>query len=274
VSVSPFIKVFCGAPDGTGVQSDPTHQTDGMHRVMAVIIAVTEEVFVMARISLDPPKTLGYRILSRLSRSRYGIVVDPGAALAHNMPVTRSYALFEFQVQRWRGVDHELKDIAVMAAAAAIGCAWCLDFGYWEATMMHKVPAEKVRAVPEWRDSGLFTDLERLVLEYAEAMTATPPAVTDHMAEGLRHHLGESGLVELTAIVAVENLRSRMNAALGLTAQGFKDRCDVQDTGSMASAGRRSERRSSDHAGQSGASHLMSLTISASTPVCSAPLVG
>ena len=181
----------------------------------------------MARISLDPPKTLGYRILARLSRRRYGIVVDPGAALAHNMPVTRSYALFELQAQRWRGVDRELKDLAVMAAAAAIGCAWCLDFGYWEATMRHKVPAEKIRAAPAWRDSDMFTELERLVLEYAEAMTATPPAVTDEMTERLRRHLGESGLVELTAIVAVENLRSRMNAALGLTAQGFKDRCDL-----------------------------------------------
>jgi len=195
----------------------------------------------MARISLDPPRTLGYRILARLSRSRYGVVVDPGAALAHNMRVTRSYALFELQAQRWRGLDRALKDLAVMAAAAAIGCAWCLDFGYWEATMLHKVPAEKIGAVPAWRDNGVFTELERLVLEYAEAMTATPPAVTDEMAEGLRHHLGEAGLVELTAIVALENLRSRMNAALGLSAQGFKDRCDLQDTGSMASPSGKSQ---------------------------------
>ena len=195
----------------------------------------------MARISLDPPKTLGYRIGARLSRRRYGVVVDPGAALAHNMPVARSYALFEYQVQRWRGLDRAVKDLAVMAAAAAIGCPWCLDFGYWEATMLHKVPAEKIRAVPAWRDSAVFTELERLALEYAEAMTATPPAVTDEMTEAIRRRLGEAGLVELTAIIAVENLRSRMNAALGLTAQGFKDRCDLQDTGGAASAERKSQ---------------------------------
>ena len=90
--------------------------------------------------------------------------------------------------------------------------------------------AEKIRAVPHWRDSGAFTELERLVLEYAEAMTATPPSVTDEMAERLRGHLGEPQLVELTAIVAVENLRSRINAALGLTAQGFKDQCEIAGT--------------------------------------------
>jgi hypothetical protein len=58
-------------------------------------------------------------------------------------------------------------------------------------------------------------------------MTATPPSVTDEMTERLSRHLSQAQLVELTAIVAVENLRSRINAALGLTAQGFKDRCEI-----------------------------------------------
>jgi alkylhydroperoxidase family enzyme len=181
----------------------------------------------MARISLDPPQTLSYRIGARISRRRYGVMLDPGAALAHNMSVGRSYAFFELMVERWHGLDRGLKDLAVMAAAARIGCSWCLDFGYWEATMRHHVPAEKVRAVPGWRDSDAFSALERLVLEYAEAMTDTPPGVTDEMVDRLRAHLSESELVELTAIVAVENLRSRMNSSLGLTAQGFKDRCAV-----------------------------------------------
>ncbi len=181
----------------------------------------------MARISLDPPKTLSYRIGTRFARHRYGVMPDPVAAMAHNVRVGRSYALFELGVERWRTLDRGLKDLAVMAAAAAIGCAWCLDFGYWETTMNHKVPVEKIRAVPNWRDSGVFTELERLVLEYAEAMTDTPPGVTNEMVARLNAHLSEAELVELTAIVAVENLRSRINSALGLTAQGFKDRCEI-----------------------------------------------
>lgn len=180
----------------------------------------------MARISLNPPRTLWYRLGSWLSRRRYGVMLDPGAAIAHNMPVGRSLALFELQVERWRTLDRGLKDLAVMAAAARIGCAWCLDFGYWEATMLHHVPAEKIRAMPDWRDSDVFTGLERLVLEYAEAMTNSPPDVSDEMVQRLRSQLSDAELVELTAMIAVENLRSRMNSALGLTAQGFKDRCD------------------------------------------------
>jgi len=181
----------------------------------------------MARISLDPPKTLSYRIGARIARRRYGVMLDPGAAIAHNMTVGRSYALFELGVERWRALDRGLKDLAVMAAATSIGCAWCVDFGYWEATAKHEVPAEKIRAVPGWLDSHVFNGLERLVLEYAEAMTDTPPSVTDEMVERLRAQLSDAQLVELTAIVAVENLRSRINSALGLTAQGFKDRCEM-----------------------------------------------
>ena len=188
----------------------------------------------MARISLDPPRTLSYRIGTRYARRRYGVMPDPAAAMAHNMKVGRSYALFELGVERWRALDRGLKDLAVMAAAASIGCAWCLDFGYWESTVQHRVPAEKIRAVPGWRDSDVFTELERLVLEYAEAMTDTPPGVTDEMVARLGTHLSEAQLVELTAIVAVETLRSRINSALGLTAQGFRDRCELPAPGGAA----------------------------------------
>jgi alkylhydroperoxidase family enzyme len=191
----------------------------------------------MARISLDPPQSLWYRLGARLSRRRYGVMLDPAAAIGHNMQVGRSYAIFELQVERWRELDHGLKDLAVMAAAAAIGCSWCMDFGYWEATVNHAVPAGKIRAVPAWRDSDVFTGLERLVLAYAEAATATPPEVTDEMVEELRGHLTEAQLVELTAIIAVENLRSRINSALGLTAQGFKDRCGRPAAAGPAPAG-------------------------------------
>ena len=78
-----------------------------------------------------------------------------------------------------------------------------------------------------WRDSDVFEPLERDVLEYAEAMTATPPEVTDEMAEALRADLGNDAFVELTVMIAVENERSRTNSALGLTSQGFKDHCEL-----------------------------------------------
>jgi len=191
----------------------------------------------MARISLDPPRTLSYRLSEWFTRRRYGITLEPLAAMGHNMPVLRADAIFELQVARWRKLDQGLKDLAIMAAAAAIGCTWCMDFGYWEVTVNHRVPAEKIRAVPGWRDAAVFSETERLVLEYAEAMTATPPGVTDELTARLGRHLSEAELVELTAVVAVENLRSRINSALGLAAQGFKDRCEIPATGAGLGSG-------------------------------------
>lgn len=180
----------------------------------------------MARISLNPPRTLSYRLGGWYSRRRYGAMLEPGQALAHNPHVLRTVARAELSLAKWHAVPTELKELAVMAAAACLDCSWCVDFGYWVSYTRGVDPA-KLRAVPRWRDSEAFTDLERRVLEYAEAMSATPQAVTDDMVAGLRCDLDEAQLVELTMMIAVENQRSRFNSALGLSSQGFRDRCPV-----------------------------------------------
>src|SRR3712207_1559138 len=146
--------------------------------------------------------------------------------MAHNVRVLITDARFETSVARWNRLDPTLKALAEMASAVAIGCSWCVDFGYWISTDRGIDPA-KLRDVPRWRDSDRFTDLERQVMTYAEAVTATPPAVTDEMVAELRRQLDDAQLVELTMMVAVENVRSRFNSALGLTSQGFRDRCEI-----------------------------------------------
>ena len=80
---------------------------------------------------------------------------------------------------------------------------------------------EKIRQVPEWRTSALFSPMERDVFEYAERMTITGEKVDDELFARLRGHFTESQIVELTAAVALENFRSKFNPALGIEAQGF-----------------------------------------------------
>lgn len=184
----------------------------------------------MARISLTPPRTPFVRLTEWYSRHAYGKVLDPVRALAHNPRVLRGDLRFEQSVAKWNRLDPDLKALAEMATAAAIGCSWCMDFGYWLSRERGMSP-EKVQDVPVWRDSDAYTPLERDVMAYAEAMTATPPAVEDDLVARLRDRLGEPALVELTAMVAVENLRSRINSSLGLTSQGFKDSCEVPASG-------------------------------------------
>jgi AhpD family alkylhydroperoxidase len=180
----------------------------------------------MARIPLDPPRTRLFRLAEWYARRTYGVIPDPLAAMGHNMRVLLTDARFETSLARWNRLDPTLKALAEMASAVPIGCSWCVDFGYWETTR-HGIDPVKMHEVPRWRDSDVFTDLERQVMAYAEAVTATPPAVTDEMVASLRRQLDDAALVELTMMVAVENVRSRFNSALGLTSQGFKDRCEI-----------------------------------------------
>jgi alkylhydroperoxidase family enzyme len=80
---------------------------------------------------------------------------------------------------------------------------------------------DKIRQVPTWRDSELFSAMEKDALEYAEKMTITGEKVTDALWGRLRGHFTEAQIVELTAAVAVENFRSKFNVPLGVEAQGF-----------------------------------------------------
>ncbi len=180
-----------------------------------------------ARVPLTMPRDLFGRAVVWYSRRVYGDVLDNGLALLHNRPVLKAVVGFERKVEKWSALDPDLKILAEMAAASMIGCSWCLDFG-WYLGHSRGLDVSKLAEVPRWRESDVFTPLERQVLEYAEAMTATPPTVTDELAKQLRETLGNAAFVELTTMVALENERSRMNSALGLTSQGFKDRCELR----------------------------------------------
>ena len=164
------------------------------------------------------------RALTTYARRVYGQVPDNAVILWHNKPVLKAVVGFERKVSGWKGLDPHLKTYAVMAAAGSIGCSWCLDFGYYLAHT-DGLDLDKVREVPRWRASSVFTALEREVMGYAEAMTATPPTVTDPQVASLVEQLGSPATVELTQMVALENMRSRFNFAAGLESQGFSSVC-------------------------------------------------
>ena len=65
--------------------------------------------------------------------SPYADVPHPGIARLHNPPVLKAVLGFERRVDKWDRLDPDLKVLAQVAAAAAIGCSWCLDFGYFAA---------------------------------------------------------------------------------------------------------------------------------------------
>jgi alkylhydroperoxidase family enzyme len=166
-------------------------------------------------------------LVKRFSKKLLGRVPEPLGVYWHNRAVLKATMGIGAKAQKWHACDLSLKSFAHMAVAAQIGCSWCLDFGYFQAFNDH-LDLDKAREVPRWRDSVVFTPLERAVMGYAEAMTHTPPSVTDEMVAELLDQLGEAALVELTAFIALANMNARGNVALGIESEGYAASCDLK----------------------------------------------
>ncbi|HEX3589092.1 MAG TPA: carboxymuconolactone decarboxylase family protein [Pseudonocardiaceae bacterium] len=185
----------------------------------------------MPRIPEVPQQEAGWvvRLLYRMSRRRYGAVMDPLAVRAHHSKLLVAYGVGEMAVEKTAKVlPAEVRELAVYRTATRVGCSWCVDFG----TMLqrnHGLDIERLTEIDDYATSPQFTELDRLVIEYVDAMTDQPMHVTDGQVAELDRRLGHNGLVELTFMVAIENQRSRFNHALGITAQGFTsgDACAV-----------------------------------------------
>jgi alkylhydroperoxidase family enzyme len=145
----------------------------------------------------------------------------------HHQRVLMDMAGIGGKLKKWHECDEQLKSFAHMAVASQVGCTWCLDFNYFEARNKN-LDLDKAREIPSWRESSVFTSLEREVLAYAEAMTETEPTVTDEMVASLRTQLGDPALIELTAVVSFANFTTRANVALGIESDGFADACGLK----------------------------------------------
>jgi alkylhydroperoxidase family enzyme len=172
------------------------------------------------------PKAELPRELTERVRSQFGAVPEPVEVLWNNPEVARADLELSSEVGGWGAVDPSLKTFAHMAVAAQIGCTWCLDINYF-AAQNQNLDLDKARQVPRWRASDLFTPLECAVLEYAEAMTDTPPTVGDDLSALLLDWLGAAALVELTAYIGFANMGCRCNVAHGITSQGSSDACEI-----------------------------------------------
>jgi alkylhydroperoxidase family enzyme len=155
-----------------------------------------------------------------------GAVPEPVEVTYNNPKVAVSSQEFSAGVATWDAADASLKTFAHMAVAAQVGCSWCLDVNYFLA-QNHNLDLAKASQVPRWRESDVFTPLERDVLEYAEAMTSTPTTVSDELAASLLERLGPAALVELTVFIGFANMAGRVNTAHGITSQGYSDACEV-----------------------------------------------
>ena len=183
----------------------------------------------MSKARVPPAEITGLfgAMVKRMVRKKLGQVPEQLGVMWNNPAVLKAFLGVSAKAKRWHACDRQLKAFAHLVAVSRVGCGACLDFGYLEAHN-ENLDLAKAREVPRWRESHVFTPLERDVLEYAEAITQTPPTVTDELSTRLLSQLGAPALVELTAFVGFANLASRTNVALGIHAQGFAAACGLK----------------------------------------------
>jgi alkylhydroperoxidase family enzyme len=156
----------------------------------------------------------------RYSKRELGTVPGPLRVYAHHPTVLSGYSALEYATARADRLPERLKALAATKAAALSGCEFCMDIGSMISGHAG-ITEEQLRALPHYGESPLFSEDEKLVLDLATGMTATPVEVPDELFERLRARFDEAQLVELASEIAVENYRARFNHAFGLGSQGF-----------------------------------------------------
>jgi uncharacterized peroxidase-related enzyme len=154
-------------------------------------------------------------------RRKYGAVLDSALLWARAprlfLGVAHLYGAID---RRASPVEPALRSLVTVRVSQINHCPFCVDLN--SATLIRRgADPEKVEALDHWRESPLFIDRERAALDYAEAMTLSQSGVDDALVERLRAHFDDDAIVELTGLIAFQNLSSKFNAALGVPARGF-----------------------------------------------------
>lgn len=161
----------------------------------------------------------------KMQRKHYGAVLNPVRWWGRMPRLFWLVALFVGWLDRKKArLSPELRAMLMTRVSQQCQCAFCIDANTLRLAQRCNV-LEKVQAVAHWPCSTLFSDAERAALEYADAMTATPPLISPQQKEALKRYYDDEAICEMTALVAFQNLSARFNAALEIPSQGL---CDIQ----------------------------------------------
>jgi len=173
------------------------------------------------RVSERPPATLRWylRPFFWLQKRRWGRLLVPALTWARVPPLyfalTGFYAASE---RKGSPLEPALRSLVQARVSQLDHCAFCIDLNASIAAERAR-SMDKALAVDAWRESLLFSPRERLALEYAEAVTGG--SVTDELAGRVKAEFGEDAMIELTGLIAFQNLSAKFNAALDIPSQGF-----------------------------------------------------
>ncbi|QIR29695.1 carboxymuconolactone decarboxylase family protein [Kluyvera genomosp. 3] len=156
-----------------------------------------------------------------MQRKHYGEVLNPTRWWGRMPRLFWLVALFVGYLERKKArLDPTLRALLMTRVSQQCDCAFCIDAN--SLRLAQRCGAmDKVLALEAWRTSALFTPAECAALDYAEAMTATPPRISEAQKHELHCHFNDAQITEMTALVAFQNLSARFNAALEIPSQGL-----------------------------------------------------
>jgi AhpD family alkylhydroperoxidase len=154
-------------------------------------------------------------------RRKYGQVLDAALLWARSPGLFLGVAILYGLIDRRRSpIEPPLRSLITVRVSQINGCPFCVDLN--AATLIKRgASVGKVEALMRWRQSQLFDERDRCALEYAEAMTCSDRRVDENTYRWLKTHFNDDAIVELTALIAFQNLSSKFNSALAVPPQGF-----------------------------------------------------
>lgn len=165
----------------------------------------------------------GPRMMEKLTgrEPQTGSGIEPMEIWAHQPKMMMGMGKFNQAVRKGKTVDERLRNLVELRGSQMIGCEFCVDLGsqIWRHSGFSD---EELLALPRYRESDLFTEREKLALDYTAAVMRTPVEVTDELFTRMKEHFSDKQLVEITALLTLVNV-DRFNAALGIGSAGFSE---------------------------------------------------
>ncbi len=175
---------------------------------------------IQPRASSDYPWYL--RPLFWLQRRHYGQVLQPGLLWGRHPGLLFGVAFLLGRLSRRKSaLTPGLRALVCVRVSQINHCPFCIDINGASYLAAGGAHADKLLALAEWREAPCFSERERQVLAYAESMTDSRQGVDDAQFARLRQYFDDDGLIELTALIAFQNMSSKFNAALAVPPQGF-----------------------------------------------------
>ncbi len=165
----------------------------------------------------------GPRMVQKLTgrRPQTGRGIEPMEIWAYQPKMMFGMGRFNQAVRKGKSLDERLKNLVELKGAQMIGCEFCVDLGS-QICRNSGISDEELLALPRYVQSDLFTEREKLALDYTVAVMRTPVEVTDELFARMQEHFSDAQLVAITALLTVVNL-NRLNAAFGIGSAGFSD---------------------------------------------------